>query len=426
MNRCLSVRSKNQRSYQCSLYAIDNKYCTLHNPINNNSGIPYTNKNIIDFDLIRLNDELEQQQYSTKSFGEIPSEALPVRLNLPNEALPVRLDLPMCSGENMPPYPKLINPIIKKLFYTDNTKKRLVDDIHLKDLSTNKSANTSTNTYTDQISMSTIETSHNDNQDELNIKLLILINDIVSYDKISNLVGPVFKDVTISDDECDPITYDKIWNNVNNIRYAGDIYKYYLFSYVDTNGKIRCFTIFTIYDLLAQCLQPICHPITTIEIQQDDLDRARKLIDFYTEKVDLFSVNNLVKSPEFNLKNRLKSLFRKFNLCNFFFEESWLLDLTNREDIATLISTYKSIIINNIRSINPSLTSIDLFQKYTSNIDSNINTIDLHIYIIEQWEKLTEYATNSRNNIAPCIIAYGLAEFMPAVKEKYPLLLSML
>ena len=51
---------------------------------------------------------------------------------------------------------------------------------------------------------STVENCHKENEDELEIKLLILVNDEEYCDLIPDLIGPVFQDVTVSEDETDP------------------------------------------------------------------------------------------------------------------------------------------------------------------------------------------------------------------------------
>ncbi len=301
-------------------------------------------------------------------------------------------------------------------------KKRLLDNmittIPIKDTSITSNETVDKNETMYEQRTSTIEHQYQDTEDNLATKLLILINDEYG-EKISKLVGPVFDDVTLSEDDMDPVTFDPIWTIENGIKIAASINKYYLFSYIDSKCKIRCLTIFTIHNMIND--GNITHPKTGEEIPEKDLDRAKELINFYHKKIRLFSCET-VSSPEFKLKNDCTLLFKKFHIHNIFIEEKWLLDIESIKDLYQIISQTDKLISNNIRAINPKLKMLHLFKKkQIENKKSNDDTIlNIKRYIIDQWTDLINAADSNDNQIPIWILATGLSYVVPEVIKKYP------
>lgn len=286
-------------------------------------------------------------------------------------------------------------------------------------------------TYHEQ-KVSTVTTTHQENEDDLEIKLLILVNDDEYCDTIPDLIGPVFSDITLSEDDQDPVTFDEIWILKDGIKIPANVNKYYLFSYKDSKDKIRCLTIFTIYDMINE--NNLIHPITMEEIPSDDIERAKKLIDIYQTKLRLFS-EDIEVTPELKLKSRLTKLFNQFHIHSIYLEEKWLFSIANMDHLYKIIRETERLISNNIKSINPNLHGFKIFQKKNPKKSSHSkkkfkyneeNVFELHEYIVSEWEKLIQAADNPQNQIPIWILASGLSFVVPEVKQKYPDLEIML
>ena len=331
------------------------------------------------------------------------------------------------------------NSLVKKIMVSEfdsNTRNKILEK--------NVPIDKNNNTMREQ-KVSTIENTHKENEEDLEIKLLILVNDDEYYDKISELVGPVFKDITLSEDEQDPVTLDTIWKINGGIKIPASVNKYYLFSYYDSKDKIRCLTIFTIYNMIQDGIYT--HPITMEDIPESDFKRAQKLIDLYQTKIGLFSKQDeSTMSPEFKLKNRLTKLFKRFHIHSIYFEEKWLMSINDKNTLFKIINESEKLVSNNWKSINPNLHGLRIFQKKqvrklsnnrgrsrisktrktgVNNEDSETVT-ELQEYIVDEWEKLIEASDTPQNQIPIWILASGLSFVVPEVKQKYPDLEIML
>ncbi len=223
----------------------------------------------------------------------------------------------------------------------------------------------------------TIETVNRELEDELEMKLLILANEDEYSEKISNLIGPVFSDITLSEDQEDPITFDQIWEYVDGKKIPSKINKYYLFSYHDSKNKIRCMTIFSIYNMLQT--ENYLHPSTLEEIPQKDIDRAKELIELYSEKINLFTNSSEHEmTPEYAMKNKIGKLFKKFHIHSIYFEDKWLLAVDNKSDLYKIITETRKLVTNNVKTINPSLKNLDLFKNKESRNDDITDLKNVH------------------------------------------------
>lgn len=251
--------------------------------------------------------------------------------------------------------------------------------------------------------------------DELKTKLLILMNNEEYHKKIPNLIGPVFDDITKSDDNQDPITFDIIWTELNGIRIpSSTINRYFLFSYVDSQNRVRCFTIFTIYNMIKN--NNLVHPITMEPIPKDDIDRARQLVDMYRTKIGIFNNDELHISSESKLRNRLTKLFKQLNMCNVYLEENWFLTLEDRNKLLTIINETRNLISNNIKHNNNS-QHLSFFEKKSFD---NYSILQLKEYIVGEWEKMIIITNNMHNVFIVWIIISGLAYVIPEIRKKYP------
>jgi hypothetical protein len=170
------------------------------------------------------------------------------------------------------------------------------------------------------------------------------------------------------------------------------------------------------------------HPVTTEQIPEKDIKRARRLIKLYTTKLGMFkNLDESTLSPEFKLKNRLNKLFSKYHIHNVYLEDKWLMSLTNPADLWMIIRESEKLVTGNIRNINSKLTNFKLFKKPLLNeIPKETELIELKEFIITEWERLVEAADNMQNQLPIWIIASGLSLVVPDVKLKYPQLEVML
>lgn len=379
---CASIRSSDEPYLRCLMNSKSGeKYCPMH----------LSQKKIIDFNMVEKEDISE----------------LDIKLSKPTKI--VTNNIIKKISLNMPNYPKQ-QKIIKQ------------EQVPI------------TDSIMHEQKVSTIEKSHKENEDELEIKLLILVNEEYC-DKIAELIGPVFQDVTLSEDEQDPVTYDEIWTINDGMKVPSSINKYYLFSYIDSKGKIRCLTIFTVYNMIKE--NNFIHPITMEQIPEVDIQRAKQLIDLYETKIGLFKKDESIFSPEFKLKNRLLKLFKQFHIHNIYLEENWLLSVNDKGDLYKIIKETEKLVSNNIKSINPNLHNFKIFQKIepkyskssknkTINMNDDDTILKLQEYIVDEWEKLIGAADNPQNQIPIWILASGLSFVVPQVKQKYPDLEIML
>ncbi|QGR53837.1 hypothetical protein [Moumouvirus maliensis] len=324
-------------------------------------------------------------------------------------------------SDNIVKLPSTYNPIIRTIdiekFINTNNSNSIKQPVK----TTKKITKTSK-----EENIQVVENIYNNNQEDLEIKLLILINDEEYSSKIKELVGPVYQDVTLSEDEYDPITYDAIWIIKNGKKYPAEINKYYLFSYFDSKDKIRCFTIFSIWDMLNEQESDFKHPVTQELIPEKDIDRARQLIDIYKNKIGLFREDNSNHSEEYKLKCRLTKLFKQFHVHSIYLEEKWLLDINDRNKLLKIITETNKLVKNNLKIINPCLKTNTLFQKkyptfkYKKIEDPTNNILSMQKDIIEEWEKLISQADNPNNQIPIWIIVSGLSFVVPEIKEKFP------
>jgi hypothetical protein len=125
---------------------------------------------------------------------------------------------------------------------------------------------------------------------EMKIKLLILLNNSEYLDEIPELVGPVFNDILLSENNRDPIMEDIFWEFDGQIKIPSKtIIKYFLFSYVE-QCNLKCLSIFTVYEYLKRDKRYTPEHTSNINIQGNDLKRARKLIDIYQSEIALFDL----------------------------------------------------------------------------------------------------------------------------------------
>lgn len=352
--RCASIRTLQTPQYQCNFMTTE-KYCSLHQA--------YATQ-------IDYLPEADRNNYDTNKNIVKTKNPLLVKYNTSN----IIADKYKLS----------------KLFETDVSNKK-------KD-----------NNILNEEHVSTMKNNFKEGEADLEIKLLILVNEDASL--VKNLIGPCFDDVTLSEDQEDPITLDPIWIISNKIKQPANINRYYLFSYLDSHQKIRCMTLFTIKDLIDS--NNLNHPITCEAIPEEAINRATQLIELYSSKLGLFSTDLSKATPEFILKTKLTQLFSKFHIHSIYFEINWLLSINDKNKLLQIIDNTRNIVNNNADIISKNFNKNSLFKQISG------DSLKLKEYIVSQWEQLINY--NPQNQLLIWIIASGLSNTVPEIKQKFP------
>ena len=368
-NICGSVRSSEEPHSKCLLRAKKGqRYCPLH----------LSQKTIIDFAMDEGDDEVE-------TIKVVKTHPLTKTICLDTEP----------KGVVAPPTSAAC--IQKKSSSTDTLSKSNATMVEQKE--------------------STVEKFCQENDEELEIKLLILANDEEYIGKIGELIGPVFLDPTLSEDDTDPVTMDPIWVLDGRCRVPASINKYCLFSYLDSKSKIRCFTIFTMYNMIQN--NDYVHPRSLEPIPPKDILRAKELVNIYSTKIGLFKKRNDL-SPEFTLRNRIGELFKRFEIHSIYFEDKWLMDIDTMAKLDKIIDETQKFVSGNISSINPTLHKLDLFKRNYKRKKGTVDLLASKKYIVDEWEKLINASSSPQNQIPIWILACGLCSVVPEIKVKYP------
>lgn len=399
-NRCQSVKHITEPQTQCYLSAKKNeKYCAMH----------LLQKTIRDFVEI---DYLTEVENNTNRDNKVIVNEILYSININDTSNTSDL--------------KSVTPKTKK------SEKKGYKYTKVKPLPVKN--NTKVITHEEKIS--TVTSAYQDSQDDLDVKLLILVNEDIES-KLPELIGPVYKDTTLSEDDQDPITFDTIWTLNNGVKIPSNFNKYYLFSYVDVNNKIRCLTVFTIYNMIND--NNFMHPITMDLIPEKDLERAKILINLYDTKLNLFNTSQEHLSPEFILKNKVCSLFNKLHINDIYLEEKWFTEIASIDKLLNIIKKTKDLFNNNRKAIflsnktdNDSfakiktISTMSVFSNYIFNksADNTENILSMKVYIVEEWEKMFGVYDLTANSLVIWIMVCGLSYALPEITDKYPQILE--
>lgn len=253
-------------------------------------------------------------------------------------------------------------------------------------------------------------------EDNMYVNILIIKNNDVLMKEIISLVGPVYEDLRLSEDQCDPITLEKYWDDETGERIVSkEIEKIFLFSYYDLNGKIRCLNIKTIKTLID--IDDLVHPVTFEPIPENDIERAKKLIELFSNKTVLFDEVQIDIPKNITVKNRITKLFSQYHGDSINFDENWLLSINESEDFKQIIKKTREIFMNNQYLVHNKTFDYDkqLNEFYKKN---NFNDdVEAKEYIVSGWEFINEAIGNKSS---PWIIALGMADIVPDILVKFP------
>lgn len=266
----------------------------------------------------------------------------------------------------------------------------------------------------------TIQEAHDKNEDILEVKFLIMMNDGNMIQRIETLVGPAFSDVTLCEDDQDPITLDKFWELRDGKKYPLVENKYYLFSYFDSKQKLRCLSVFTLFEMFND--NDFCHPLTMEPIGDEDIQRGKELLNIYSTRLGLFSAETLIEtSPEYELKSKIDKLFKTFHVHSIFFESNWLMNIDSTAVLQTVMNNTRQIINNNVRSISNQKIKLQNFDvSSTKKMDQSAQLLAYKEHIFHMWDEIITKAANINNQTPIWIIACGMSNSVPEIKQKYP------
>jgi len=226
--------------------------------------------------------------------------------------------------------------------------------------------------------------------------------------KIEKLVGPVFNDLTKSDDEIDIINHSSFWIEENGFKIP-NCRNYLVISYHDNQNKIRCFTLESLDGMIKNNIK--YHPITKEKIPEHVFENYKKLINILVDN----KIINLKKEKEISLKNKAFNVFHKFTLLSIYLEESWFLNLNLiqlmrlKEEINLIFN--KSFDWKTLCEINPN----GILKK---NI-INMSLISLQHYILDEIDIILSHNNNNKFLIY-CTLLGAMSLVINEIKYRYP------
>lgn len=150
-------------------------------------------------------------------------------------------------------------------------------------------------------------------------------------DELIKFQGPAKGNHLESFDNKDPISQEDIWviDDESKIKKASDeISSFQLFSYLDSEEKIRCFNIESFMTLIDNnCTK---HPITGLEIDTSVIENAKKMYQVLKENNIIQDVSD-TRSEEKKISDYAFSVFQKFSLISIFVDHEWFLKLSEKE-----------------------------------------------------------------------------------------------
>jgi hypothetical protein len=246
----------------------------------------------------------------------------------------------------------------------------------------------------------------------VDIKTLLFIRN----NPVAELVGPAFDDLTQCEDDQDPVAMNCVyWTMVDGKRCACPINKYFLFSYIDSKGKIRCLSINTVFDMINNSM--LAHPMTQEEISPENVTRARKMIAALT-KINYFETEKEL-GPQ-KIRSMTLELFHKFGIQGIVMETPWFTGM----DIyyATKLNKDLQLLVKqNLPAIDP-VRKPNLFNpfEYDSNNPKPEDLARVQAQLLIDMNELLDLPKNKNNTLPYYIILGALSNLLPVVKERFP------
>jgi hypothetical protein len=235
---------------------------------------------------------------------------------------------------------------------------------------------------------------------------------------VRELVGPVFDDITVSEDDQDPVAMNCVYwiaDATGKRTPCAGVNKFFLFSYVDSKNKVRCLSINTIYDMINNSMTT--HPMTQEEISQSDISRARQMIAALT-KINYFETDKELGPQKIN--SMTLELFHRFEIQGIVMETPWFTGL-DIHYVAKLNKDLQVLVKQNLQAIDPSRKA-NLFNpfEYDPNNPKSEDLARLQALLLIDMNDLLDLSKNKNNKIPYYIILGALSNIHPVVKERFP------
>lgn len=237
---------------------------------------------------------------------------------------------------------------------------------------------------------------------------------------VQNYQGPAKGNHLKSCDNKDPISQEDIWCLSNTEKtVCSDIPSIKLFSYLDSEDKIRCFNIESIITLInTDCIK---HPITGLEIDSKSIDNAKNMYTILKE-------NNIIIEEEDNRTIEKKisdyafSVFQKFSLISVFIEHEWFLKLNDSKLDKLYYETsdfyFQNVSLENKKiMVPPDGKAFVMSRKDFEKIDLN----EKRKYILENIDKIISSSKDEgMKTLGYYLMIGGLGVVCKEIREKYP------
>ena len=246
------------------------------------------------------------------------------------------------------------------------------------------------------------------------------IDQTTLLESISEYLGPAKGNHLLSVDNKDPITQEDIWIRTDGKKEeAIDIPSYKLFSYTDTEDKIRCFNIETIISMINNnCL---VHPITGLTINDDTIERAKKMHQTLKEK-NVIQEKKDERTDEEKINNYAFDVFQKFSIISIFVDHQWFLKLKS-DKLDKLNYELGDFYDKNVDDENKILMvppDGKAFDKSKSNF-SDLDLLEKRQYLLENIDKvISSSEDSSMKTLGSYLMLGGLGVVCKEIRDNYP------
>lgn len=227
--------------------------------------------------------------------------------------------------------------------------------------------------------------------------------------KIFRLYGPAIFNPCLSHDDVDPITYDTIWKIEGGVRVSvNEIPKHLFFSYVDGTGKIRCFNINSMKQLLLYKKE---HPITGEKFSIELINNIKERIDYMVGKKMIKSV----KYDELNIVFVINEIVISMLSLGFTAKNEWFINL-NFNSLKVLLKECK-----NIFNASPNVNKKNIYPPCGNAFNIIVNKNTFYKELMEEILKFISKGVADKDKKYACyILLTALAYVVSDVKTEYP------
>ena len=239
---------------------------------------------------------------------------------------------------------------------------------------------------------------------------------------IKKYQGPAKGDHLKSFDNKDPISQEDIWENSleNNKKIiSDDIPSIKLFSYLDTEDKIRCFNIESFMNLIeSDCCT---HPITGLPINQETIDNAKKMFEILKENKIIKEEEDL-RTEEQKISDYAFTVFQKFSLISIFIEHQWFIKM-NESELDKLYYESADFFHQNVDATNKKIMVPPDGKAFSKKVNDfkSFNFNKKQMYLLENIDMVISSSEDEgMKTLGKYLMIGGLGVVCKEVREKYP------